>query len=354
MAGSNIFVVYADGKGNVTLSARHGTGHDEPEHDLRANVTLLEGSGVANGRMVANVLCTNCARWQGGTSDFSGKGDDWIWAAKTGSALNSNSMSAAIEQHSAMGSFTWDYSKAQGGNSTNPFLARLATSNQGASGNNGVSQAPSSQGAASGSSGSSYGGNSADGGSDQARLDRIMTAHGVLAAVAFLVLFPLGALLIRIPGVSVWVHAGMQSFAYCCFIAAAGLGIYFATTEDGLLTQAHPIIGMVLLGVLAFQPLGGLLHHRAYKAKPGRTAVSHAHIWLGRAAVLLGIINGGLGIQLAGDVGRGYTIAYGIVAGVMGTAFLGIMVWGEMQSRRRSGSARKNTGKEERNTTNSD
>lgn len=59
MRGSNIFVIYADSTGsNVTLSPRLGVGHKEPNSDNFAEVTLLGGSGIANGQMVANIKCT--------------------------------------------------------------------------------------------------------------------------------------------------------------------------------------------------------------------------------------------------------------------------------------------------------
>lgn len=58
MAGSNIFVIYADAEGtNVTLSPRLGTGEVEPLEDMTADVTLLGGSGIADGVMTANVKC---------------------------------------------------------------------------------------------------------------------------------------------------------------------------------------------------------------------------------------------------------------------------------------------------------
>jgi len=61
MAGAKIFVMYADGTGNVTISARDGGGgHVEPQLDstIMSGITLLEGSGIVGDTMVANVLCT--------------------------------------------------------------------------------------------------------------------------------------------------------------------------------------------------------------------------------------------------------------------------------------------------------
>jgi len=57
MAGSNIFVVYTSGDGNVTLSPRLASGYTQPDYNGDAQVTLLEGSGVSNGKMIANVKC---------------------------------------------------------------------------------------------------------------------------------------------------------------------------------------------------------------------------------------------------------------------------------------------------------
>ena len=57
MPGSQIFVIYTSGDGNVTLSPRLGTGTVEPQFNSDAQVTLLEGSGVSNGKMIANVRC---------------------------------------------------------------------------------------------------------------------------------------------------------------------------------------------------------------------------------------------------------------------------------------------------------
>jgi hypothetical protein len=319
MAGSNIFVIYSDGKGNVTLSPRQGLGHFEPEHVTTANVTLLEGSGVKDDKMVANILCSNCHRWNGGSTSFTGSSGDWIHASRPGDPLDSTDVNENIEQHDDHGPFTWKYSPAQGGQDDNPFVAKTSKG--------GVSTPPPT------SSGGSVGSDSLDDGDDASEM--MIRAHGTLASTVFLVLFPIGAMVIRIPGLSVpvWVHAGIQIFTYCCFVAAAGLGIYLATNLK-LLTNHHPIIGMILLGLLFFQPFFGLLHHSAYKKKQKRTLISHVHIWEGRLTIILGMINGGLGIKLAGNVRTGYKIAYGVVAGLMGLCYLITVVFGEVKRRK--------------------
>ena len=58
MAGANIFFVYADATGtNVTVSPRKGVGNVMPLYPSGTQITVLEGSGIANGIMTANVRC---------------------------------------------------------------------------------------------------------------------------------------------------------------------------------------------------------------------------------------------------------------------------------------------------------
>ncbi|KAF2481674.1 hypothetical protein BDY17DRAFT_169094 [Neohortaea acidophila] len=312
MAGSNIFMVYADGNGNVTLSPRLGTGEVEPEYNTAMNVTLLEGSGIANGRMTANVKCSNCNQWNGGSMDFSDQSAEWIWAALSGDAIDSSSVSEGMKQHSAHGSFSWDMASAQGGAAANPFITTDGTPVSAPP----APLSPATQGPPSAS-------------------DAMVLAHGAMAAIVFVALFPIGAIVIRIPGLkhAVWIHGAVQVFSYTVFVVAACLGIYIATIQEQL-TAAHPIIGMVLLGVLFFQPFFGLVHHRLFKPKQQRTASSYAHIWLGRAAIPLGMINGGLGLQLAGPLSTSSIAAYGAIAGIMGVIYIAVAIWGDVRRRK--------------------
>ncbi len=57
MTGANMFVIYRSDERNITLSPRLGVGRVEPKYNSRAEVTLLEGSGIVDGMMVANVKC---------------------------------------------------------------------------------------------------------------------------------------------------------------------------------------------------------------------------------------------------------------------------------------------------------
>ena len=124
MSGSNIFLVYQSADGNnVTLSPRLGTGYTMPNYNGDAQVTLLEGSGVKDGKMVANVRCDNCESWgSGSTADFRGNEGNWVYAFKTGGAKRSDDVRAGISQHSEASPFEWDYANAKGGDSVNPLV----------------------------------------------------------------------------------------------------------------------------------------------------------------------------------------------------------------------------------------
>jgi hypothetical protein len=74
---------------------------------------------------------------------------------------------------------------------------------------------------------------------------------------------------------------------------------------------------------MILQPLSGYLHHMHYMKHQRRGPVSYAHIAFGRSLMLLGVINGGLGLQLAG-AGMKLVTAYAVVSAIMGVAYAGI------------------------------
>ena len=68
--------------------------------------------------------------------------------------------------------------------------------------------------------------------------------------------------------------------------------------------------------VLAIQPALGFIHHSQFAKTGSRGIFSHAHIWWGRIWLILGVINGGLGMQLTG-ASKSLIIAYSVIAVVM-------------------------------------
>lgn len=164
--------------------------------------------------------------------------------------------------------------------------------------------------------------------------------HGVLASLAFVILFPVGSILIRLGSFrGAWlIHGLFQIFTYLVYTAAVGIGIWMvqqAPAQVGLLGKYHPIIGLVLFAALFFQPIMGYVHHLKYKKYQRRTFWSYGHLWLGRLAITLGMINGGLGLLLAYDAplgfapSQGQVIAYGVVTGIMWLLYVAVAIAGE-------------------------
>lgn len=80
-------------------------------------------------------------------------------------------------------------------------------------------------------------------------------------------------------------------------------------------------------------PVLGFIHHHKFKKYQRRTAVSHVHIWLGRFLVLLGIVNGGLGLKQAG-ASHDVKVGYAIIAAIAGTIWLFFSIFGEVKRNR--------------------
>ena len=173
------------------------------------------------------------------------------------------------------------------------------------------------------------------------RASRILTVHAVLASLVWVVLVPSLAILLRLNlknPIVLKIHAVGQILSYIIFIVAAGMGIWLAqqSAAYGVWNDPHPKIGLAILAIAFIQPIFGFVHHTIYKKRaadvaagrptkpPGRTPVGRVHLWVGRLLILLGMINGGLGIRLASfspfqtdATSRKAGIAYGIVAAFM-------------------------------------
>ncbi|KAH8903658.1 hypothetical protein BR93DRAFT_947285 [Coniochaeta sp. PMI_546] len=174
---------------------------------------------------------------------------------------------------------------------------------------------------------------------------RYRTIHGILAAMAFVILFPVGAMAMRlIPGRSaLWLHGITQVVAYISFIVAVGLGIWLVqevripVAGGSLLNISginyHPIIGLVVFAALFFQPILGAIHHSQFKRLRRRQIWSHLHLWNGRIMIPLGIINGGLGLRIAG-ASKEIKTAYAVVAGVLGGLWISVAIFSEVRRRK--------------------
>ena len=75
------------------------------------------------------------------------------------------------------------------------------------------------------------------------------------------------------------------------------------------------------------QPILGLFHHLDFRRTKKRGILGHIHTWYGRSIMILGVINGGLGIQLYND-SHNYIIGYSVAAGLAFLLYTSSIVFG--------------------------
>jgi hypothetical protein len=93
----------------------------------------------------------------------------------------------------------------------------------------------------------------------------------------------------------------------------------------------HPILGILVFIVVLLQPLTGLLHHAAFRRHARRGFASYVHVWVGRIAVTLGIVNGGLGLYVSGNARGGQVMAYALIAAIVFVIWMVAAAWGEVK-----------------------
>ncbi|EAW15302.1 cytochrome and DOMON domain-containing protein [Aspergillus clavatus NRRL 1] len=309
MAGARIFLVYASSRTNVTVSPRTGTGHVPPEFDPEIPISLLSGTGINDGVLTARFECQNCLDGHGGTANSTDAISRWIWAYKNGSPIESDDTLATIDFHDSFGGAVVDLSCAQStfDRDRDPF------SNASSDCAHSIDELAS---------------------SENYSLSTMAIAHGCLMSVAFVLLFPIFALLVPLSAVMpmpvMVVHAPLQGLALAIAIAGFGLGLKL-WSDGGSPPAAHPVIGTVAVASLALiQPSLGLLQHKHFKRTGQKSWFAYVHRWFGRGMIALGIINGGIGLWWLGfSTGplRTGTIVYGVVAGIVSVIYAGVHIY---------------------------
>ncbi|KFZ25026.1 hypothetical protein V502_00490 [Pseudogymnoascus sp. VKM F-4520 (FW-2644)] len=122
MRGSTIFVIYTDGRGNVTVSPRDGQGHHQPLFNSSSTVTVLDGSG-ANAQLVkANFRYAAPA----GKINLLNQKAAFIGSWKEGVAFSTMDKQVVLSYHDGQSKFVLNVEGADVGNSSNPFVRGTA------------------------------------------------------------------------------------------------------------------------------------------------------------------------------------------------------------------------------------
>ncbi|KAH7109648.1 integral membrane protein [Dendryphion nanum] len=319
MDGAHYFVMYtAPDSKNVTVSTRIGKGYSPPIVTQDTHFQLLEGSGVLNGTMTANIKCSNCTAWSGGSMSLTKASTSWIWAHLTATPLSSSDTSLKIRKHDAYGSLAFN-STSHGGADLNPFVRHSAPI------------PPNTPPTSTSKPKVSHG--------PPKRVVIMYTAHAILACLAWAFVFPLGGIMIRLlsfPGL-LWTHAYLQIAGFCMYTAAIGLGIPLSNNPKfWRMENKHVLIGLIIFGLFFLQIFTGYLHHVMFVKKGGRTIWSMMHLWSGRICVTLGIINGGFGFQITHKGWESWEVKTYTVFGVLvWIVYVASIVIGENRRRKR-------------------
>jgi len=127
--------------------------------------------------------------------------------------------------------------------------------------------------------------------------ESLLIAHAVLLGIAFVFMYPIGMILLRLQSrfTGFWAHAIWQFTTTVAVIAGFAIALTFSlsSSEYSSLNQGHQILGIVVVAaLLAFQPLLGLIHHIRNKRVGGRhTVFGWLHLSLGRVLILAGMVN---------------------------------------------------------------
>lgn len=293
-------------------------------------------SSVTDGTLQLMAVCKNCTTWSLGSMDTTSTQQPFIFAlGPTGESISSDSTSQSIDYHTLYNQFSLDMTQASFSGSGTPEL---------------------NSGSGAASSNSAGGSSSSDDATSSPTSGIYSRVHGIFMAIAFVILFPLGVLVLRL-GHSVIGHGIVQATAYCFVIVGLGTGIYLSQLNSlvssahycyaksdknclrlltGILKQtsyntAHQIIGLVLFALLAVQALGGLIHHLLFR-RGNKTIIGKVHMVLGIGLLILGIVNTPLGLNLAGD--SHYNKYYIIVVAILGALFLALRFWAFWRNRK--------------------
>jgi hypothetical protein len=163
-----------------------------------------------------------------------------------------------------------------------------------------------------------------------------------MMSIVFLVLYPLGAISLHLPLPPFLrkirrvpsVHVPIQILGLSMMIGAMGLGIdiarelHFFTTRS---VPAHVVIGLLATSmIILIQPAMGILQHLHFKKTGGQSVFGYIHRWNGRVAIILGMINQGLGFQLVGigTVVHAHSLVRNfVILGVLGGIWFALAMW---------------------------
>lgn len=232
MNNVRILISYLSANGhNVTNSCRMSHGNSEPVYDpdcVIENVSNDIYGPYANtlspgAVMITHSICRRCAQWMGGGLDYNDTAQPFIYALGPNVTLRDNSPAANLRMHEFHGVFTMDMTKAT--NYTGTYTRIPAPQDPGNQG----------QGAywafANAFSSTQFGtGNDTDWAG---------MVHGIFMCIAFLFIFPAGAIVLRTMKRAVY-HAFVQVIGLGFVAVGFAAGVYASTIYNKVCWSSLP------------------------------------------------------------------------------------------------------------------
>ncbi|CAK4033495.1 integral membrane [Lecanosticta acicola] len=317
MTNTRMIVSYLAEDGHTLInSCRMAHGHSEPVHDPDCIIEGVSNDTYApyhnslspDGILISHAVCRNCSTWANGFIDTKSTAAPFIYALGPNVTLKSDSPTADLRVHELYSGFTLDMTKA-----TNY------------SGWYGRVPAPQDPGLQTGQgfwAFANYFSSSAYGTGSLA--DWAPAAHAAFMCVAFLFIFPLGAISLRLVRRARF-HAMLQMIGLVFVLIGFGLGIYAAKlyNKSKHFNSVHQIIGLVVFAGLFLQIGLGLSHHLIFMRSGTPTPLGKTHRFLGIFIMVLAVVNGGLGFDFANNP----STAYAAVVAVMAVLFGALTFW---------------------------
>ncbi|ERF72626.1 hypothetical protein EPUS_05680 [Endocarpon pusillum Z07020] len=326
MNGALMFVLYDDPQDGLRTSIRTATGHHEPielsamameEGQLLPDIKVVKsayddqppGSSSppdARGKPrtgTANILIYSAPLWPKTSIDTTSASQPWIWAHNPTSPTPSALKMHSRDENSGYGFFWTDFATAL----SNPPSSRPPFPRPDKS-------SPSHLTTTTPPPIYRLGGPSIR--------NWLFHIHGALASLSFLVLYPLGALLLRTSDSRAFnFHWTTQAFASVLLCLGAGLG----WTLSRSIELAHQGVGLAIVAGVAGQILLGWRHHVGFLRTKGGTWMGKMHVWLGRGLLMAGWMNVMLGVSA-----RGYGMLVMLAVAVVAHAEMVFMfrAWG--------------------------
>lgn len=123
--------------------------------------------------------------------------------------------------------------------------------------------------------------------------------HGVVMCVVFVIIFPVGALLLRVWNVRAHLIIQLIGWVLFCMAFAGGIVASKKYNKSRNFASGHQVLGILLFIALLSQWVLGWMNHRTFQKMGHGTIMGKIHLYLGPVVIFLGWINGAIGFRFA-------------------------------------------------------